>query len=222
MPTRWLDKLALRMRTLLHRGRVEAELDRELRAHVEQQVQENIARGMSPDDARFAALRDFGGVEQMKEEARDARGVAIIDNLVRDLRYTLRGLRREPMLLIAATVSIALGAGGNIAVFSLAREFLLAVPDARQPDALVQIGVSHGSHVSYQRWRDLDASGALEQLAGYSIEKQVNWFNGDAAVSITPMLVHLELLRCHRRAARARRAPFPRTKRAPRAIRTSR
>jgi predicted permease len=189
MPTRWLHVIRLRIRSLIHRDRVDSELDRELRAHVEQQIDEHIAAGMTPEAARLAALRAFGGVEQMKEESRDTRGVAFIENLARDLRYTLRGLLREPMLLLAATSSIALGAGGNIAVFSLAREFLLAAPDVRQPEELVQMRVSHSSHATYQRWLDLRASGAMEDIAGYSIEKQINWFAGDAAVSITPMLV---------------------------------
>ena len=105
---------------------------------------------------------------------------------MRDLRYTLRGVLREPMLLLAAASSIALGAGGNIAVFSLAREFLLGAPDVRDPEELVRMQVSHSSHATYRRWLDLDASGALEHIAGYSIEKQINWFSGDAAVSITP------------------------------------
>ncbi len=189
MTLRWLDVVRLRVRSLFRRGRVEAELDRELRAHLEDQVAEHMRRGMSPDEARRAAVHEFGGFEQVKEEAREARGVARVENLGRDLRHTLRGLLREPMLLIAATLSIALGAGGNIAVFSLARAFLFATPDVRRPAEMVQIRVNHSSHVSYDRWRELDASGALGEVAGYSIERQVNWFNGDAAVSITPMLV---------------------------------
>ncbi|HUQ83019.1 MAG TPA: ADOP family duplicated permease [Gemmatimonadaceae bacterium] len=189
MPTRWLDVLRLRIRSLVYRERVDDELDRELRAHVEQQVEEHIANGMTPEAARLAALRSFGGVEQMKEDARDTRGVAVVENLARDLRYTFRGLLREPLLLLAAASSIALGAGGNIAVFSLAREFLLAAPNVRDAEGLVHMQVSHSSHATYQRWRDLRASGALEDVAGYSFEKQINWFAGDAAVTITPMLV---------------------------------
>ncbi len=189
MWVRWLEVLRLRIRSLVRRGRVEDELDRELRAHLEYQVQEHVARGMTPEAARRAALAVFGGVEQVKEEVRDARGVSGLENLLRDLRYMLRGLRREPMLLLAATASIGLGAAGNIAVFSLARELLLVPPDARRPAELVEAQVSHGSHVSYRRWGDLDASGALAAVAGYSIEKQINWRNGETAVSIQPMLV---------------------------------
>ena len=186
---RLLNAWRFRVRSLLHRRQADAELDRELREHLDRQIEENIARGMTPDEARRAAHATFGGVENVREESRDARGVAAIENLARDLRYTLRALLREPMLLLAATLSIALGVGGNIAVFSLARAFIFAPPDARDPSTLVNARVSHGSHVSYRRWRDLDAGGALEHFAGYSIEGEVNWLDGGAAVSVVPMLV---------------------------------
>lgn len=186
---RWTDITRLRLRSLLHRDQVDEELRRELRAHIEQQAAEYVTRGLPPDEAYREAVRTFGGIDHVTEEARDARGWSIVDNLLRDLRYSLRGLLREPILLLAATTSIALGAGGNIAVLSLAKEFVFARPDARRPEELVQMRVSHGSHVTYQRWLDLDASDALAGIAGYSLEKQVNWLDGDAAVSITPMLV---------------------------------
>jgi predicted permease len=186
---RLLDAIRFRARSLVRPRTADAELDRELREHLERQVEENLGRGMRPDEARRAALATFGGVETVREEARDARGVAVIENLLRDFRYTLRALLREPMLLMAATLSIALGVGGNIAVFSLARAVAFAQPDARDPATLVNVRVSHGSHVSYRRWRDIDAAGALEHFAGYSIEGEVNWLDGGAAVSIVPMLV---------------------------------
>ncbi len=187
--SRWLAMIRLRLRTLFRRGRVETELDRELRLHLERQTEEYIALGMSPAGARAAALRAFGGIEVVKEDVREARGVTGIEHLARDLRYAMRGLARAPMLVTAAASSIALGVGGNIAVYSLARELLFAAPDARRPEELVRMQVSHGSHASYQRWLDLNAGGAIAAIAGYSFEKRVNWFNGEAAVSITPMLV---------------------------------
>ena len=186
---RLIDVVRLRARSLFRRSRADEELDRELRAHLEYQIEENMSRGMSPDDARRAAVSTFGGVERVREEARDARGVAVMENLVRDLRYSLRGLLHEPMLLLAATVSIALGVGGNLAVFSLAREFVFAPPSVRSPAEVVQMEVSHGSHADYQKWLDLNGSGVLSGIAGYSFEKQVNWLDGDAAVAIVPMTV---------------------------------
>src|SRR4051812_23935737 len=115
MNLRWIHVIRLRVRSLLRREHMEGDLDRELRSHLDAAIEEYVSLGMSPPDARRAALVDFGGVEQVREDSRDARGVAIVENLVRDLRYSLRGLRREPLLLAAATISIALGAAGNVA-----------------------------------------------------------------------------------------------------------
>lgn len=186
---RWLDLVRLRLRSLFKRTQVEAELEREIQAHLDRLTQENIARGMSPKDANDAARKAFGNIDVTKEEVRDGRGVSTLENLLKDLRYSLRGLTREPMLLVAATVSIALGATGNIAIFSLARELLFAAPDVRDPQTLVKMRVSHGSHASFQRWKDLGASGAIGSIAGYTFEEQTNWFNGETTVSVTPMVV---------------------------------
>jgi predicted permease len=189
MSFRRLDVLRARLRAVFQRNRADVELDRELQAHLDLQVEEYIARGMTPDEARRVAVSTFGGVQLVREEARDARGVSSLENLLRDLRYSLRGLLREPMLLLAASVSIALGVGGNLAVLSLARAFVYAPPDVRRPADVVKFEVSHGSHVGYERWRDLDRSGALAGVAGYSFGKQINWLDGDAAVSLRPMIV---------------------------------
>jgi hypothetical protein len=129
MPRRWIDVFQLRTRSLLRHDRMDAELERELHLHLEQQVEENIARGMSPAEARRMAVSTFGGVERVREEARNARGVGVVENLARDLRHTLRALVHEPMLLIAATMSIALGAAGNLAVYGLARSLVFSTPD---------------------------------------------------------------------------------------------
>ena len=186
---RRLAILPRRIRSLVRRRRLDADLDRELRAHLDEQIEENLARGMTPDEASRRAVATFGGVERIREESRESRGTAAIENLLRDLRHTLRALRREPMLVAAATLSIAVGAGGNLAVFSLAREFVFATPDVRRPGDLMQFQVSHGSHASYQRWLDIDASGALAQVAGYSIEQEINWRNGDVTSTTVPMIV---------------------------------
>jgi predicted permease len=144
---------------------------------------------MSRAEAHRLAHSTFGGVERVREEARDARGTSGLEHLRRDLRYTLRGLLREPMLLLAATVSIALGVGSNLAVFSLARQFVFATPDVRRPAELVQFQVSHGSHATYQRWIDLHAGGALAGIAGFTVEHEVNWHQRDATVAVVPMVV---------------------------------
>src|ERR671930_1723477 len=93
---RWTRKLRLRLRSLLRRSRVEEEIDEELRYHVERQTGELIARGMDPAEARYAALRDMGGLERRKEECRDSLGLRLLDELRQDLRYAVRTLLTPP------------------------------------------------------------------------------------------------------------------------------
>ena len=89
---RWLLVLRQRVRSLVAGRRLDRELDEELAAHVEQQIAANVAAGMPPADARTAALRAMGGLQQQKEKARDARGWTIATDLVRDARYAARSL----------------------------------------------------------------------------------------------------------------------------------
>jgi macrolide transport system ATP-binding/permease protein len=116
---RWRDKLRLRGWSLVRRRRVERELDDELRFHLEQQIAENLAAGMSAEEARYAARRSVGGVEQIKEECRDTRGVNLIEDLLQDFRYSVRALRRNSGFTTAAIVMLALGIGAVTAVFSV-------------------------------------------------------------------------------------------------------
>src|SRR6266704_3799342 len=100
---RWFRQMTLRLRTLLQRNRVERELEEEFQFHIEQRTELEIARGLSPAEARFVALRVMDGLEQRKEECRDMRHVNFIDDLWRDLRYAGWSLRRNPGF---ATVAI--------------------------------------------------------------------------------------------------------------------
>src|SRR6266852_3549363 len=93
---RWVSKLALRLRSLFRRPRVEQELDAELHFHLEQQIAENLTAGIPREEARFAALRAIGGLAHIKEECRGMRQLNLIDNLFQDLRYAVRMLRRSP------------------------------------------------------------------------------------------------------------------------------
>ena len=84
---RWFYKLLLRFRSLFRKGRVEQELSDELRFHVGKLTEEYVAKGMTPEEARYASLREIGGVEQIKEQCRDARGVSFIEATLKDVRY---------------------------------------------------------------------------------------------------------------------------------------
>jgi macrolide transport system ATP-binding/permease protein len=112
-------------RTLIYRltapfrqGRLEADLDDELRSHLEMAAEMNLRKGMTAEDARHEALRSLGGVEQTKELYRDQRGLPLIETAFQDLRFGLRMLRRTPGFSILAILCLTLGIGANAAVFS--------------------------------------------------------------------------------------------------------
>jgi macrolide transport system ATP-binding/permease protein len=97
---RWFYAVPLRLRSLFRHKQVDQELQDELRDHLELQIKENLARGMSPEEARYSALRALGGMTQIEEQCREARGVSTIENLIQDLHYGFRQLRRSPGFLL--------------------------------------------------------------------------------------------------------------------------
>src|SRR5262245_21585599 len=101
-----LSKLKMGLRALLCKSEMERELDDELRNHIEQQTEQNIRLGMNPDEARRAARKAFGGVEQAKEHSRDARGVRWIEDLWQDLRFGARMLLKSPGLMLIAGATL--------------------------------------------------------------------------------------------------------------------
>ena len=150
------------------RGRRSRRCTASFRLHIDEQIDEHIAAGMTPAEARAAAMREFGPMARIEEECRDTRRVAFVHNLARDLRYTLRSLARQPLLLLAATVSIAVAVGANTTIFNLASELLFSTPSAREPERLVRIRMSGNSHVSYRQWQALERVGRPERARGLS------------------------------------------------------
>ena len=139
----WLQRLTLRLRALLFRRRMSRDFDDELRFHVDQQVAQNIARGMSAEAARTAALRQFGGVQRFKEEVGDEHGYQLLDQFRQDLAYTARAARRSPGFTAIVILTLAVGVGATTAIFSVVRGILLRELPFGSPDRLVRLWVAN-------------------------------------------------------------------------------
>lgn len=114
-----LRSFVSRISTFLRRPSADNELNDELRAHIDALTEENIRRGMSEPDARAAAHREFGGVEQTKESYREQRSLPFLETLTRDIRFALRGLRRDKGFASLAILTLALGIGVNTSLFTV-------------------------------------------------------------------------------------------------------
>ena len=132
-----LKDLLRRWRALTHRDELDQELDDELRFHLDRLIDQNIKSGMTPEDARRAALKTFSRVDQSKEECRDARGVGLVDNILRDVSYSLRILVKNYAFTMVVIATLALGIGANTAIFSFANGILLRPLPYPQSERLV-------------------------------------------------------------------------------------
>ena len=134
-----LRDLFLRIRALVVPRRVERELDEELAFHIERETQKHITAGLSPVDARTRALARFGPVPLAADQCRDARGTAVVDDLVRDVLYAFRTFRRAPLAALTIVATVALGLGLVAVVFTVYNIFFLRVDAVRSPGELFAV-----------------------------------------------------------------------------------
>ncbi|MDB6037800.1 MAG: hypothetical protein JWM99_1641, partial [Verrucomicrobiales bacterium] len=170
-----LKKIKLRFRALFQERKLDAEMDEEMRSHVELRTQQNIGAGMSAEEARYAARRQFGWMESIKETCRDQRSVNWIEQTVQDVRYGARMLRKNPGFTAVAVLTLALGIGANTAIFSLVNEQLLRPMRFKNPEELLGIVLIDSSgdysdqRIPYPIYQDyLKQNRVFSELLGYS------------------------------------------------------
>jgi len=206
-----LRRLLLRLLSFVSADRADRELTRELAAHLRQIEDDFVAKGLSPEEARLAARRTFGGVEQAKEWQRDARSIRWLDELRQDVRYAVRTLRRAPGFTIAAVLTLALGIGANTTMFGIMNATVLQRLPFPEPERLVMLwtvpiadrgNFNIVSMPNYQDWLErsrsfahiglMDSAGRGYSLTGQGEGEQVPGLRVTASffsvLGIPPML----------------------------------
>ncbi|MGD0200945.1 MAG: ABC transporter permease, partial [Bryobacteraceae bacterium] len=169
---------------LMRKRRLDGELESEILAHLELAERDAVARGLSPEEARLAARRSFGGIEQVKEEHRDRRSFPWIETLLRDFRYGLSSLRRDPGFAVVAVGVLALGIGANTAMFSVVDAVLLKPVPYPEPERMVTVDEAPNattrygaSALNFVDWKRLSA--AFESLSAESPTSAATMMGGE-------------------------------------------
>ena len=188
---RWIANLRWRLRAIFDRKAMDRELDDEITFHLEMEVKKNLDRGMDPDQARRTAYTRFGGVDRQKEAAQASWGVGLVDDGLRDFRQSLRQLRRHPAFTALAALTLALGIGGTVALFSVVNGLMLKPLPYAEEDGLLTFW-------SPQNWRGSEfdylseRKNIFEDLAAFGLDG-VAFRNGDATSLVTVIQASAEL-----------------------------
>jgi predicted permease len=174
---KWFNILRDRLRALRQRENVISDIDREMRGHVELQVEANIKAGMSPEEAREHAMRSFGDVNRAVDAAYDVKGGGVFETLSQDIRYGVRMLAKHKAFTSVAVITLALGIGANTAIFSVVNELLLRPLAYRDAERIVMLWevTPEGRHqnttsrANFRGWRDQSTS--FEQIAAFTDQR---------------------------------------------------
>jgi predicted permease len=157
-PKHWIYTIPLRMRALLHRNRLDSELNEEIRDHIERQIEANVASGMSLEEARRMASRKFGNAALLRDQTRSTWSWNGLEQLLHDLRIGMRTLRHTPGFTLVALAVISLGIGTNVALFTVVRSVLLKPLPYADPERLALIYEADSGVTHAVPWLPVDAA----------------------------------------------------------------
>src|SRR5215203_4427261 len=198
---KWLNILRDRVRALRQRETVINDIDREMRSHLELQVEANIKAGMSPTEAREKAMRSFGNLNRAVDAAYDVKGGGIFETLAQDIRYGVRMLAKHKAFTSIAVITLAMGIGANTAIFSVVNELLLRPLPYRDAERLVMVWEisQEGRHqnttsrTNFRAWRE--QSSVFEGLAAFA-DSRLGLTGGDGEPEeVSVQAANPELLR---------------------------
>ena len=184
-----ISQLWRRLLSLTSRGRLEREMEEEMRFHLEMQIEQNLDAGMAAEEARYAARRQFGNQTWLKEASREMWSLNSVETLIRDLRYGARMLLKNPVFTLIAVITLALGIGANTAIFSLVNTVLLRPLAVAQPERLARLYPRGDQGTSFPNYRDLAAGNQVfSELAGHAV-MQLNFGQGETMTRVGGELV---------------------------------
>jgi macrolide transport system ATP-binding/permease protein len=189
-PQHWLYTIPLRLRSLFRHRHVEQELNEELQFHLAQKIEEGIAKGLSPKEARYAAMRAMDGLEQRKEEMRDMRGMNWVTDFLDDARFAIRSLHRTPGLTAFVVITLALGIGMTSGTFSMVDALIFRPYPVPHPSSVVTlVSTTHDNSFDDFSYREyLDIRGKTKSYDGVIANAAMEAVGFSAEPAATPRI----------------------------------